>query len=508
MTAADQPGPQQITILGGGSAGWITACLIQRHWGGRGTQITLVESPDIGIIGVGEGSTPQLKAFFDLLGIAEKDWMAACDATYKLGIRFTGWSAREGFETYFHPFPGPVDLQTDPAFFRQCALARRGFDVPCHPDQFFLASRLAEEGKGPHAASNFPFDPSYGYHFDAYKLGAYLSDYAQGKGVIRKQAKVAEVKRAENGDIAALICEDGSEIGGDFFVDCSGFASLLVQQNLAEPFLPFADNLFNDRAVVMPSQHDGPYRLQTDSIAMQAGWRWSIPLTSRIGNGYVYSSAHLSDDQAEQELRQQLGLLGKDQEARFLKMKVGRVRNSWVGNCLATGLAQGFIEPLEATALHIVISTGLSFIQAYEAGGFTAQHRDQFNQQIAARYEGIRDYIVAHYRMNQRYEKQERQKSGEYWRANGQNQNLSDGLKAMMTAWFTGEDLGKANAKAYGQAYGQEYYSTASWHCLFAGYGTFPDPTKMQPLPEQARGEDMAKVERIISASAENFARQ
>ncbi len=487
--------PPKIVVLGGGSAGWITACLLHKEWGERGGSVTVVESPDIGIIGVGEGSTPQLKAFFDLLGIAEDEWMPACDATYKLGIRFTGWSERAGFESYFHPFPGPVDLHSEPAFFHNCALARRGFEVPAHPDGWYLAERLAEQRKSPETPDNFPFAPSYGYHFDAYKLGAFLRNWVTAQGVIHKSLKVSEIELSSEGDVAALLCEGGEQIEGDFFVDCSGFRSMIAQDTLGERFIPFAENLFNDRAVVMPTPHEGRFKPQTESLAMKAGWRWSIPLTSRIGNGYVYSSAHISDEDAEAELRAAIGMKGSEQEARILKMKVGRVENSWTRNCLAAGLSQGFIEPLEATALHIVIATALEFARAYEAGGFTAQHRDAFNTAIADRYEGIRDYIVAHYRLNQRT-------NTEYWRANKTNQQLSGNLKAMMTGWFTHEDMAIVNE----QTYGKPHYSAASWHCLFAGYGTLPPTDKMLPLPAHVKAADYDRVQAMLEASARNFA--
>ncbi|WP_100259428.1 tryptophan halogenase family protein [Qipengyuania seohaensis] len=485
----------RVVVLGGGSAGWITACLLHHEWAARGGRVTVVESPAIGIIGVGEGSTPQLKAFFDHLGIEEAEWMAACDATYKLGIRFTGWSEREGCESYFHPFPGPVDLHTEPGFVKNCALRRRGIDVPAHPDAWFLAAQLASSKRGPVPHANFPFPQSYGYHFDAHKLGAFLRDWAVPRGVVHRPLKVEEVELAQDGDIAALLCEGGERIEGDLFVDCSGFAAMLAQQKLGAQFLPFAENLFNDSAVVMPTPHTQPIVPQTESIAMSAGWRWSIPLTSRVGNGYVYSSRHISDDDAATELADALGVAADEAQPRFLKMKVGRLENSWVRNCLATGLSQGFIEPLEATALHIVIATALDFAKAYESAGFTDTHRDTFNQRIAARYEGIRDYIVAHYRMNQRGDT-------DYWRQNAANQTLSDNLKAMMTAWFTHGSIEEANAKAYGPA---APYAPMSWHALFAGYGTFPPPAKMQAPPPGLDVADREAARTLLAACALNF---
>ena len=245
----------------------------------------------------------------------------------------------------------------------------------------------------------------------------------------------------------------------------------------------------------MPTPHREPPRPQTDAIAMRAGWRWSIPLTTRVGNGYVYSSRHISDEEAEAELRAAIGMEDSDTDARFLSMKVGRVEDSWTRNCLAAGLSQGFIEPLEATALHIVIYTALDFAKAYEAGGFTAQHRDTFNRRIAARYDGIRDYIVAHYRMNRRTD-------SDYWRENAANDTLPDGLKAMMTAWFTHKDIAEANRAANGE---QPAYSPMSWHCLFAGYGCFPPAVKLQPLPQGVEAADIEATRNMLAACAGNF---
>ncbi len=486
--------PPRVVILGGGTAGWITAALFAKAWHARGGEVTLVESPEIGIIGVGEGSTPQLKALFDHIGVGEAEWMPACDATYKLGIRFNGWSQRPGFESYFHPFPGPIDLHSEPSFLLNCALMRRGYDAPAHPDRFYLAALLAEAGKAPQSSESFPFAPSYGYHFDAYKVGAFLRDHCTKQDVRHLQRNVDHIDLHENGDVAALLCEGDERIEGDLFVDCSGFRSVIAQERLGARFLPFSENLFNDRAVVMPTPSEAMFKPQTTAVAMRAGWRWHIPLTTRAGNGYVYSSSAISDDEAERELREELALLDDPVNARFLRMKVGRLENSWTANCLATGLAQGFIEPLEATALHIVIATALEFINAQELGNFTPEHRDQFNHAAAARYEGIRDYVVAHYRMNQRLDT-------DYWRANAANQALPNSLKAMMTAWFTQADLGSA----IDEAYDQRYYSNGSWHCLFAGYGTFPAPEKLRPLPENAASADLTAIDAMLSACGRNF---
>lgn len=486
------PAPPRVTVLGGGSAGWITACLLAREWGAD--RVTVVESPDIGIIGVGEGSTPQLKFLFDHLGIAEHEWMAACDATHKLGIRFTGWSARPGFDSYFHPFPGPVDLHSQPGFIHNCTLARRGFRVDAHPDGWFLAARLAAEGKGPHPGPGFPFPPAYGYHFDAHKLGAFLRDWATARGVRHIAARVERVELTDDGDVAALVLDGGDRVAGDIFVDCSGFRGLIVQDALGEPFVSYAGSLFNDRAVVMPTPAPARLTPQTEAVAMDAGWRWSIPLTSRTGNGYVYSSRHITDAAAEAELRAAIGA-DADIPARVLHMKVGRVARSWVRNCLAAGLAQGFVEPLEATALHIVITTALDFARACAAGGYGPAHRDAFNAAIAERYDGIRDYIVAHYRMNQR-------PGTPYWRDCAANPAVPERLRAMMTAWFTQEDIAEANHALYGEA---PAYPSMSWHCLFAGYGTFPPDEKMVDLPPGVAGADGAATGRMLAACATNF---
>jgi tryptophan 6-halogenase len=484
---------QQFVILGGGTAGWMAACLLAKQWPQH--KVTLVESPEIGIIGVGEGSTPQLRAFFQTVGLAEADWMPKCNATYKNGIMFKGWSERPGFESYYHPFATQIDSHSLPDFAYNTRARRTGRDVWAHPDRFFLPAVLSAKGLGPIAAENFPFDIGYGYHFDAYLVGAVLRDHAKTLGVQHLERHVKQVQVDDAGNVAALITGDGEAISGDWFVDCSGFRGSIIQEALHEPFLSFADNLFNDSAVVMPTPAD-PNRTNphTSATALSAGWVWDIPLTNRTGNGYVYSSRYTNKDASETELRRHIGMLESDVEARHLTMKVGRVKRSWVGNCFAVGLSQGFIEPLEATALHIVQATVEGFIGAMEQGGFAPVHRDDFNERIGARYDGIRDYIVCHYRVNRRTDSQ-------YWLDNAANQNLSDNLKAVMTSWFRGEDLNATIA----QLDIGKYYGSLSWHCLLAGYGTFPEDAKITPPGADIVIVDMAQIDDFLARCALNF---
>lgn len=484
----------KIAILGGGTAGWMTANLMARSWGDKDVDICLIESPEIGTVGVGEGSTPQLKAFFDFIGITEAQWMPACNATYKTGISFANWSSRPGFEQYFHPFPSQTDDHTAPGFFYNSFVRRQGADVSAHPNRFFLSAYLAQHQLAPIANYNFPLKVGYGYHFDASLLGQFLRQTAISRGVHHIEAKIEEVKLAANGDIASLQTQSGQTITADLFVDCSGFGSILMQKSLAVKFIDFGSNLFNDRAVALATPVADTLNSQTISTAMRHGWAWDIPLRNRTGNGYVFSSNFCSEDQAEIELRQKLGLLDSPTEAKHLKMRVGRLAHNWHRNCVAIGLSQGFIEPLEATALHLVQESVTAFIEAYDLGNFSTQDRNQYNDSIAKRCEAIRDYIVCHYRVNSRSD-------SEYWRANSHNQNLSDSLKGIINCWMAGDNLSQ-EIERQGIA---DYYPSMSWHCLLAGYGLFPDQSQLRPANEQARRYKLDEIDNFIQRCALNY---
>lgn len=450
----------RFVILGGGTAGWITAHLLERAWGGA--SVTVVESPEIGTIGVGEGSTPSLKRFFEIIGADEAEWMPRCGATYKAGIRFVDWSPAAPWRDYRHPFTTQIDVHTEDAFVLNCRNRRLGHDVPVRPDDFLLNGVLSAKGLAPVAPPNFPFRIEYGYHFDAGLLGQYLRELAVARGVVYRPARVTEVRRAENGDIAALVTDRGEAIAGDVFVDCSGFNGLLIERTLGVPFASFKDNLFNDAAVVLPTQMVGRPPVETVATALSNGWCWSIPLQHRFGNGYVYARDFQSPDAAEGELRRTLGV-DDAVEARHLTFRVGQVARHWERNCVAIGLSQGFIEPLEATALHLVLGTVEQFIRHYREGGCTDRHRAAFNAVTADRMDGVRDYIVAHYKLTTRTD-------SDYWRANAANEALSDPLLHILDRWFRRGDVGEELARQ-GQ---RSHFGNLSWHCLLAGYGAFP----------------------------------
>ena len=488
---------KRIVILGGGTAGWIAANAMIRRWGEKGADITLIESPDIGIIGVGEGSTPRLKIFFDDIGVEESEWMPQCNATYKNGISFANWSTRPGFDRYFHPFPSKIDQHTTTAFYFNTFARRQGVDVHAHPDRFFLSAHLARNKKGPKPDENFPFVVEYGYHFDAHLVGEFLKGKAIALGVKHLQARVLEVNQTEDGDIASLNTDTEGVLEGDFFVDCSGFRGALIQQALQVPFRSYAENLFNDAAVVLPTAQQEAIGSETVSTAMKYGWRWEIPLTHRIGNGYVYSSSFCSADDAETELRAVLGLLDSDVEARHLQMKVGRVDSHWHRNCLAVGLSQGFIEPLEATALNLVCNTVYQFINTFEADGFTDKGQDAFNEAVNQSFEKVRDYIVTHYIMNSRSDT-------DYWVQNGANTSVSDPVRQILEIWKTGRSLTEELARREIES----SYTPMSWVCLLAGYGFYPDTRPVPADHPAATKIDIGEIDDFVRRCALNFRSQ
>lgn len=462
----------------------------------QGIEIEVLESPTVGIIGVGEGSTPALKGFFDSMGIEEAEWMPQCHATYKCGISFDGWSTRPGFERYFHPFASVLDNMTMPIFVKNVQARMGGKDVHAHPDRFFIATYLARAGLAPIPNRNFPFMLWYGYHFDATLVGKFLQRKAMEMGVQYRSCHLTHASLDAHGNIERVHTQEGYSVAADFFVDCSGFTGLLIQKTLQTPFVSFSNNLFNDAAVALPSPMGTTIPSETVATALKHGWAWRIPLTSRYGNGYVYSSAFCTADEAETELRQRLGLLDADVPARHLKMKVGRVSKHWNKNCLAVGLSQGFIEPLEATALLYVQRTAANFIDFYEAGPLSEAASQQYNDRLNENFEGTRDYIVTHYKTNSRTDT-------DYWRANAANtQGLTDGLRSLYARWAANDATLVADIRKQSIGLG---YPVVSWYCLLAGMGMFPHGQPLLPVGANAPMHAMEPVDNFLQGSVPNF---
>ena len=491
---AGPPPVRRIVIVGGGTAGWMTALILARTFIERGVEISLLESPAVGIIGVGEGSTPWLRGFFDSLGIEESEWMPACHATYKCGITFDRWSTKPGFERYFHPFASMLDNLTLKQFVHNVDARVNGANVHAHPDRFFIAARLAANCRAPKAPESFPFDIWHGYHFDAVLLGQFLHKKALERGVRYVSCHVTHATLAADGSIASVSTREGETIEADLFVDCSGFSGLLIEKALHTPYVSFSSNLFNDVAVALPTPIEEAIPSETVSTAMRHGWAWKIPLTNRYGNGYVYSSSFCTADEAETELRRHLGLLESDVEARHLKMRIGRVARHWNKNCLAVGLAQGFIEPLEATALLFIQQTAATFVEFLENGDLGEEAHQRFNERVNAHFEGTRDYIVTHYKTNSR-------EDTEYWRANAANMNLSEELKQLYALWMSGQGI----AAPVGQQLLGKGYPVFSWYSIMAGMGIFPERERLRPPNAREGIYRMEEIDDLIERSSANF---
>jgi hypothetical protein len=335
----------------------------------------------------------------------------------------------------------------------------------------------------------------YGYHFDSGLLGQFLKRKSISLGVRHRFAKVSSVAQSDNGNINFLTTDQGEQISGDFFIDATGFSSLLLQKTLKVPFNSYQENLFNDSAVTMPSIIGESIPSETQSTALKNGWAWKIPLTNRFGNGYVYSSAFCSAEEAELELRQHLQLLDADLNVKHLKMKIGRVNQHWFKNCLAVGLSQGFIEPLEATALFLVQQTLGYFIDYFEKGNFTDKYQAEYNQKINQYFEGTRDYIVTHYKTSDRQDT-------EYWRENTcKTDNISNVLQQIYSCWMSGGDLSREIERLKIS----HYYSAPSWYCILSGMGIFPSQDSLRKPGDSDNLYDLKKLDDFLQRCSLNF---
>lgn len=391
----------RVVIVGGGSAGWMTAAALAHQLGSR-VAVQLIESPEIGIVGVGEATFPHLRLFLRRLGIDEAAFMAATHATYKLGIVFNDFGALG--EEYMHGFAGFGEAVAHVPFYHYWLHTHRDASGAAIGDySIAVAAARARRFHPPCAELGGESAFSYAYQFDATRFAPFLRDFACARGAERIEATVRRVERdAESGDVTVLALADGRRIEGDLFIDCSGFRSLLLGETLEEHWESWSDWLPCDRAVAIPcTRPPGEIEPFTRAIGMPSGWRWRIPLQHRLGNGYVFGSAYVSEDDATAQLAAVLE--GEPlADPRILKFRPGRRRRAWSCNVVGIGLASGFLEPMESTSIYLVQIAIDWLLELFPLDGIDTRDQEMFNELIDFEYARIRDFLILHYHATRR----------------------------------------------------------------------------------------------------------
>lgn len=478
---------RRVCIVGGGSAGWMAAAALSNALRG-GCKVDLVESDEIGIVGVGEATIPPIRLFNQSLGLDENDFIRATQGSFKLGIQFVHW-ARIG-HLYFHPF-GPFAADFDAVPLHHYWLRARANGDTSPLDDYSMAWAAAARDRFDRPIPDRRMIQStydYAYHFDAGLYGRYLRTYSETKGVTRHEGKVVDVRlRGADGFIETLVLDDGREIEADLFVDCSGFRGLLIGQALGVGYEDWTRWLPCDRAMAVPCAHGGGFTPYTRSTAREAGWQWRIPLQHRIGNGYVYSSRHISDDEAAATL-----LANLDGEAladpRPLRFTTGRRVSFWEKNCVALGLASGFMEPLESTSLHLVQSAVTRLLALWPDRDFDPLTAAEYNRITIEEYERIRDFLILHYHLTGRDD-------SPLWRD-------CAAMKVPEPLQYKIDHF-----RRYGRlvATGPELFQNPSW--LAVHIGQFNWPERYDPLVDERREVDadniLAGIRRVAAEAAE-----
>ncbi len=411
---------KQILIVGGGTSGWIAAAFLNRFLDPAKCSITLVESAVLGTIGVGEATVPPLVALLRLLGIAEDEFLRECHASYKLGIKFIGWNRPGGNpdgvdDSVWHPFGhvGAPAIEGLPPFHHWLRNRRAGREAGAYTS-YSLQALLGDMNRAPRTLR----DPSvimhqgaYAYHLDAKAFALFLAKIAVQRGVRHVVDEIRKVALDERGYIKGLETRDNGALAADLYIDCSGFAGLLIEQALGDPRIDWSDHLFCDRAVVLPLASRATMPSYTQATALSAGWVWNIPLSQRVGSGYVYSSRFVSQDRATHELIVHAGQDPDTCNPGHLQMRVGRRVNFWVKNCVAIGLAAGFLEPLESTGIYLIQKGVETLLDHFPDMDFNPALIGSYNAQVGGEFDQARDFIILHYLLNRR-------EDSEFWRAN------------------------------------------------------------------------------------------
>ena len=448
-----------ILIVGGGTSGWMCAAALISKLDPARCRVRLVESDEIGTVGVGEATLPQMKDFNDFLGIDEVEFMRATQATFKLGIEFVDWG-RIG-DRYMHPFGTFGKPIGDADFFQYWLRARADGSAAeladyCHPIVASRSDRFTCPGANGASAEPPPY--SYAYHLDAFLYARFLRQWSETRGLERIEGRIVDVARdPEDGSVASVTLASGETVTADLFVDCSGFRSLLIGQTLGVPFESWSHWLPCDRAVAVPCARGGAFTPYTRSTAREAGWQWRIPLQHRTGNGYVFSSAHISDEAATETLLANLD--GATEAApRVLRFEPGKRKEAWKANCVAIGLAGGFLEPLESTSIYLV-QMGIAFLLTLLPQGRVPAEAlvAEYNRTMDIEYDRVRDFVILHYHAMQRSD-------SELWRY-CREMTLPDGLA---------EKIARFRHRGYVQPYRDGLFGATSWQAVFVGHNILP----------------------------------
>lgn len=386
---------KKVVIAGGGTAGWMTAAALSRLIG-KNLEIILIESDEIPTVGVGEATIPPIINFHRLLKINEQEFMKATNATFKLGISFENWR-QPGME-YFHSF-GITGQDCWAATFHNFWLKGLESGFNDEFETYCLEIQAARKNKFAH---NPGHQPNYAYHFDAGLYAGFLRRIAEEHGVVRLEGKIQQVRlNSETGFIESLLLANGSHVSGDLFIDCTGMQALLIEQALNAGYEDWSHWLPCDRAIPLQTTSISDVTPYTRSTAHEAGWQWRIPLQHRVGNGLVYCSKYVSDENAEALLRSKV--TGEPiTEPRVIRFRTGRRRKQWLKNCVAIGLSSGFLEPLESTSIHLIQRSVIRLLQLFPLQGIKEPDVAEYNRQADSEIEYIRDFIILHYKVTER----------------------------------------------------------------------------------------------------------
>lgn len=483
---------QSVVIVGGGTAGWMTAAALSELIGRDRLDITLVESEQIGTVGVGEATLPHLRHFNTRLGINEHDFVRQTQASYKLGIEFVNWG--QVGEAYIHPFGDFSRPIAGIDFYHYWLRAQReGFEHRLF--DFSLPVVAAKGNKFSYPSANkasLQSDFSYAFHIDANLYAAYLRQYAEARGVSRIEGKVLDIElNQSSGEAEALVLEGGWRYAADFFIDCSGFRSLVLGKVLATPFIDWSHWLPCDRAVALPTKNSGPLLPYSRATAHRAGWQWRIPLRHRTGNGHVYCSSYSRDDAALDTL-----IANVDGEPladpRVLTFTAGRRSQAWVKNCAAIGLSSGFLEPLESTSIYLIQIAIMKLIEFFPKRQAPQQkNRDAFNRHLSLEYERIRDFLILHYHVTRRQD-------SEFWNY-CRTMPIPDSLQERIQVF---QEL------AHVPRYTNGLFLPPSWVAVLLGQGAIPKnfQTMVNIHSRDLLHKELEKIKQSIYQAAHSFA--